>query len=153
VNTNDIIDECFLQNLDLRTQQAYVLATVEWETAGTFEPVREAFWKSEDWRKRHLRYWPYYGRGYVQLTWDYNYKKFSKILGVDLLNNPDLALEPDISRFILVYGMKHGSFTGRKLTKYVNDHKTDYYNARRVINGLDKALEIQNLAYKWEKKL
>jgi hypothetical protein len=48
---------------------AYVLATTQWETAQTFKPVREAFWKDEEWRRVNLaRYYPYYGRGFVQLT-------------------------------------------------------------------------------------
>ena len=46
-----------------------VLATVEWETNKTFQPVREAYWLNEDWRRAHLKYYPYYGRGFVQLTW------------------------------------------------------------------------------------
>ena len=86
--------ECRAQDVALATQIAYVLATVQWETAQTFRPVREAFWLSEDWRRRNLRYYPYYGRGFVQITWKNNYEKYSKLLGVDLVNNPDLAMEP-----------------------------------------------------------
>lgn len=67
--------ECVAQGIGLKSQIAYVLATVEWETAKTFKPVREAFWLSEAWRKKNLRYYPFYGRGYVQLTWEKNYKK------------------------------------------------------------------------------
>jgi hypothetical protein len=55
--------ECKTQGIGLDTQVAYVLATTEWETAQTFKPVREAFWLSEDWRRRNFRYYPYYGRG------------------------------------------------------------------------------------------
>jgi hypothetical protein len=44
---------------------AGVVATTKIETASTFEPVREAFWVGEAWRKENLRYWPYYGRGYL----------------------------------------------------------------------------------------
>ncbi|NTV99551.1 MAG: carboxypeptidase, partial [Chlorobiaceae bacterium] len=61
--------ECRAQDIGLNTQIAYVLATTQWETSQTFKPVREAFWESEEWRKKHFRYYPYYGRGYVQLTW------------------------------------------------------------------------------------
>jgi predicted chitinase len=147
-----ILDECEVQGLYLDTQKAYVLATMGWETAGTWQPVREAFWKSEAWRKRHLRYWPYYGRGYVQLTWDWNYKKFSKILGLDLINHPDDVMDPEIAAFILVYGFKHGSFTGRRLEKYVNEDKTDFYHARKCINGMDRASKIADIAEKYLKK-
>jgi len=141
-----IKSECVAQNIALDSQIAYVLATTEWETAQTFQPVREAFWLSEEWRKRNLRYYPYYGRGYVQLTWENNYQKYSDILGVDLVGNPDLAIENDIALFVLVHGFKTGTFTGRKITDYINDFETDFINARRCINGTDRAHEIAELA-------
>jgi hypothetical protein len=37
---------------------AYALATACHETAYTMQPVREAFWLSESWRRNHLRYYP-----------------------------------------------------------------------------------------------
>lgn len=142
--------ECQKQGLSLPAQIAYVLATTEWETAHTFQPVREAFWKDEDWRRRHLsRYYPYYGRGYVQLTWEANYRKYAKILGIDLVGEPDLALEPRTALYILVHGFKTGAFTGKKLSDYINEGKTDFYNARRCINRLDRADEIAALAEKF----
>jgi hypothetical protein len=61
---------------------AYALATACHETAYTMQPVREAFWLSEAWRRTHLRYYPYYGRGYVQLTWEDNYKRADLELGL-----------------------------------------------------------------------
>ncbi|MFF0115112.1 chitinase [Streptomyces prasinus] len=33
----------------------------------------------------------YYGRGPVQLSWNFNYKAAGEALGIDLLNNPDLV--------------------------------------------------------------
>lgn len=85
-----ITQECQSQGLVLDTQIAYVLATTQWETAQTFEPVREAFWKSKEWRKENFRYYPYHGRGYVQLTWKSNYQKYSNILVWIWLKNPIL---------------------------------------------------------------
>ncbi|MDI6854381.1 MAG: SH3 domain-containing protein [Deltaproteobacteria bacterium] len=148
-----IKEECRKQGLGLPAQIAYVLATVEWETGGTFRPVREAYWKSEEWRRRNLRYYPYYGRGYVQLTWKENYRKYSEILGVDLVSEPDLALEPETALFILAHGFRTGAFTGKKLTDYVNEEKTDFLNARPCINALDRAGEIATLAEGWLRRL
>lgn len=145
--------ECKAQEIGLKTQIAYVLATTEWETARTFKPVREAFWLDEDWRRENLRYFPYYGRGYVQLTWENNYKKYSDILGVDMVANADLAMDENIALFVLVHGFKTGTFTGRKITDYINVQKTDFIGARRCINGTDKAEEIARLAQKYLDKL
>ena len=148
-----ITSECRTQDIGLATQIAYVLGTVEWETAQTFKPVREAFWLNEDWRKQNLRYHPYYGRGYVQLTWLNNYQKYSQILGIDLVTIPDKALEPNTSLFVLVHGFKTGTFTGRKISDFVNTQQTDFINARRCINGRDRAHDIEQLARKYLRTL
>jgi predicted chitinase len=136
-----------------QSQIAYILATVQHETANTFRPVREGLNLSDIWRRYNLRYYPYYGRGYVQITWKNNYQKFGDLIGVDLVNNPDLALRADISLFILLYGFKHGSFTGKSLNNYCRDGVTDFVNARRVINGMDKAEQIATLAKSWQRQL
>lgn len=151
-DTRQIIAECERNGL-LRTQIAYVLATAYWETAHTVEPVVEAFWKSEDWRKKNLRYYPWHGRGYVQLTWERNYQVASDKLGVDLIANPNGALNPDIACRVLVVGMIEGWFTGRKLTDYITEEKKDYRGARRMINGTDKAANIAAIAEEYETAL
>ncbi len=127
-------------------QRAYVLATAEWETNHTMYPVREAYWLSEAWRKRHLRYYPYYGRGYVQLTWEANYKKFGELLGIDLIDEPDLALAPQYAAKILVLGMRDGLFTGHKLDSYGSGDSFNFAEARHIINGNDKKDVIASIA-------
>ena len=44
----------------------------------------------------------YHGRGYIQLTHRYNYKEYGDKLGVDLVNNPELAMQGDIAAKIAV---------------------------------------------------
>lgn len=153
--TQKLIEEAEKQGLSLKTQWAYMMATIEWETAHTFEPVREAFWLSEEWREKNLRrYFPYYGRGYVQLTWKSNYEEYEKHTGLKLVDEPDLAMKPEVALYILIHGFKHGTFTKKhKLEDYVNAGKTDFRNARKCINWLDKAGEIKELAEEWEEKL
>jgi hypothetical protein len=148
----NLIAEAAKVGLTLPTQLAYMMATIEWETAGTFEPVREAYWFSEDWREVNLQpYYPYYGRGYVQLTWDFNYEKYASITGFPLDTDFDLAMQPDVALTILVHGFKNGGFTSQALEDFVNSSSTDYFNARRCINGLDKASDIADIAADWEK--
>lgn len=145
-----IISECKKQDIGLNSQIAYVLATVKRETGNLFQPVREGDWPghivSDEYRRRHFRYYPYYGRGYVQITWDYNYGEYSNKLGIDMVASPDLALAPQNALFILVDGFKNGVFAGHPISEYINEEKTDFINARRCINGLDHAQEIKEFA-------
>ncbi len=85
-----------------------------------------------------------YGRGYVQLTWDDNYERADKELGLGgkLLKNFDLALDPGIAAAIMFRGMLGGWFTGRRLVHYFSAQIDDPVNARKIINGTDKAATI-----------
>lgn len=133
---------------------AYALATGWWETNKTMQPVREAYWLSEEWRKKNLRYYPWYGRGDVQLTWEANYRKADTALGLNgaLIADPDLAMNPEISARIMVWGMENGAFTGKKLGDYLNGD-TNYKGARQIINGHDKDDEIAEIALSFERAL
>ena len=141
---------------DLSTQEkAYMLATAYHETKYTMQPVREAYWMSEAWRKKNLRYYPHYGRGYVQLTWPFNYERADRELGLSgaLVANLDLAMQPDIAAKIMIYGMREGWFTTKKLSDYIKAGKADYVGARRIINGTDEARKIAGYAEIFEKAL
>lgn len=134
---------------------AYILATVKHETADTFQPVME---RGKGKGRAYGQNDPatgqaYYGRGYCQLTWGANYRKFARKLGLDLYRNPGLALEPDTAYRILVMGMRDGLFTGKKLSDYLKGESRDYQNARRIVNGVDRAEHIAQIAVKFEKIL
>jgi predicted chitinase len=123
---------------------AYALATAWHETAFTMLPIEE-YGKGKGRKygeKDSQTKQTYYGRGYVQLTWKYNYEKAGIKLGVDLVNKPELALDPDIAAQIMFEGMEGGWFTGKKFADYFNKTTTDWFNARRIINGTDKAAAI-----------
>lgn len=126
---------------------AYMLATAFWETAKTMQPIREYGQGAG-----HPYGIPdavtgetYYGRGLVQLTWKSNYQKMSGTVGVDLVDDPDKALEPPIAAAIMFEGMQHGDFTGVGLPRYFNTTTDDPINARRIINGTDHAADIANI--------
>lgn len=99
-----------------------------------------------------------YGRGLVQLTWADNYEwadaecaKAGLIKKGDILANFDLVMRPDISAFILIRGMETGAFTGKGLKNYLPDERgtlTQFTDARRIINGTDKAAMIAGYAVK-----
>jgi hypothetical protein len=84
----------------------------------------------------------YYGRGLVQLTWDYNYKKVQRALGILCVKHPELALELKNAVPIMLLGMEKGWFTGKKFADYFSAETEDWVNARRIINGVDKAALI-----------
>lgn len=141
--TSAILDEWERRKLTDLRWLAYMLGTVKWECDGTMQPIIEGggikYLKSK-------KYYPWYGRGYVQLTWERNYRAFQpavlKLFGLDIVANPDAALDPKAAAYIMFEGMQRGTFTGKKLADYFNDNKTDWVNARRVINGTDRAVEI-----------
>lgn len=124
-------------------ETAYVLATAYHETAHTMKPIKEL--GGEKYLKSK-KYYPYFGRGYVQLTWKENYIKAGKKLGADFIHNPGLLLEARYAAPILVVGMIEGWFTGKKLSDYISGTKSDFVGARRIINGTDKASLISDYA-------
>lgn len=136
---------------------AYGLATA-WHEA-RFKPIPE--WgrgKGRPYAKPGKYGQPQYGRGLVQLTWDFNYEWADKALGLNgsLLRNFDRALEPDIAARILVLGMETGAFTGKGLRKYLSGEVGTYQQfreARRIINGMDKADLIAGHAEKFQAAL
>lgn len=124
----------------------YMLATVFHETAKTMQPIEEYLkGKGRRYGTKHKRNGTaynmpdklYYGRGYVQITWYDNYEYLGKLIEIDLLNHPELALVPDIAAKIMITGMTKGAFTGVKLSTYFNSKRADPLNARKIINGND----------------
>lgn len=96
----------------------------------------------------------YKGRGYIQLTHDYNYKAMGDKLGIDLLNNPDLASDPEIAKRIAVQWWKDNVRPGVKDWNDVYSHSrlVNYPNATgpEQIRGYDERVaEFQ----KYQKQL
>ena len=138
---------------------AYMLATAWHETAHTMLPIAE-YGKGKGrpyggridvHGGRYSNSLPiYYGRGYVQLTWLTNYVLMKNRLGVDFVNKPELALVPKHAADIMIIGMLEGSFTGKSLQTYIKyGLYFEFVNARRIINGTDKATLIAQYAVKF----
>lgn len=129
----------------------YIFATAWHESK--IQPIEE--YRGATLTAAQSNYWHtgFYGRGFVQLTWENNYRKMSDVVGIDLVASPEKALNPKIAAEVLVYGMIKGSFTGKPLSQYINSNEVDFYNARRVVNGLDKAYLIASYADKIKSNL
>ena len=152
---------------------AYILATVYHETNKTFQPVREGYWLPlivfKKWAEKKYGYQTkvgkqlghtkpgdgakYYGRGYVQLTGKRNYELFSFRVNEELVGNPDKVMEPKLAAYILFEGMIYGLYTGKGLSDYINPLSIDFVNARRIVNGMDKAKKIAGYAEKFKRCL
>lgn len=157
-------------------QFAYCLATSFHETARTMQPIKERggpnyFKELYDVQGRNparaIRMGntrpgdgaKYCGRGDVMLTWYDNYLRATlklQELGVltpleSLVVNPDMAMRPDISVYIMFEGMEGGWFTGISLDDTIDeliddDEYTDFIRARRIVNGKDRAEKIAHYA-------
>lgn len=149
-----LLDEGQSIGLPLR-QLSYVLATAYHETARTMQPIEEyGKGKGRPYGKPAGPYGKiYFGRGFVQLTWLANYQRAGEELGINLVKFPEKALDLDIAAEVIFRGMIDGWFTGKHLSDYIiNDH-TDYMNARRIVNGTDRARDIAGYATAFENAL
>lgn len=153
---------------------AYALATAYHETAHTMQPVKELggaayFTRMYDIlgnrpdKARALGNLApgdgprYAGRGYVQLTGKTNYARAAEITGRPLVDDPDLALRDDVAAAILRDGMSRGWFTGRKLADCLPGRgeasRSQFAQARRIINGTDRADDIAAYALAFQDAL
>lgn len=159
---NAILHEFHQRGLTDKRWLAYILATAKHETSNTMQPIEE-YGKGKGRKygsKIKMSGQPYeepdkiyYGRGHVQLTWYENYERMGNELGVDLLHKPEMALYMDVSVKVLFIGMIKGMFTGAKLKTYFNDDSEDWINARKIVNGLDKAQLIAGYGKKFYKAI
>lgn len=158
-----LYDEASKRGLS-KEQLAYMYATTYWETDRYKTNHEYGYGNGRPYGEPTLlirgRGEKYYGRGLVQLTWLTNYAKMSVAATlhfekeIDLVNDPNLLIRDwDINAFVAFEGALQGIFTGKKLGDYINDSKCDYINARRVINGTDKAAKIAAIAEKFENAL
>ncbi|GEM_PF-846736 len=144
-------------------QFSYILATAKHESGKRvnrvwteFQPVKETRELAGSPRRANQdRYWftGYYGRGLVQTTWEDNYLTVGNACGVgDLfVKEPALLLEPKWAYEALLIGMTKGLYRKDEndkphtLDRYINDHASDFYNAREIVNG-DKRKKGRKIA-------
>lgn len=110
------------------------LATIRTEVGRAYMPINEyASGSAYEMRKDLGNDTPgdgvkYKGRGYIQLTGKNNYKNYGKVLGLDLVANPDLALKPDVAMEIFVT-----YFKDRKIQSFCD--LKDWQKVRKLVNG------------------
>jgi putative chitinase len=83
------------------------------------------------------------GRGLSQVTG----RRLYTIFGY--ADNPEAVATLRVSAEIMVKAMRDGMFTGKKLGDYFSATVTDFVNARRIVNGLDRATDMAVYAKKF----
>ena len=99
----------------------------------------------------------YFGRGYVQLTWWYNYAAAGVAIGrgFDLLNNPELAKDADTAYKVMADGMITGRHYAnrRRIQNYIYGAAANYAGARAIVNAADPEPTIVQAALAFEAAL
>ena len=146
-----VLNQCLDNGVIDRGQIAYVFATAEHESHfGRFMMELADGWDYEGVKflgNTEPGDGPRFkGRGFVQITGRRNYRIWSNKLGINLIDNPEKAALPEIAALILVSGMRDGSFTGVGLSDFIVGDRRDFFNARRIVNALDRADHIAQIA-------
>ena len=98
-----------------------MLATAHHETDRRMQPIEE-YGKGkgrpygQNLKMNRTRYYDttnLFTDAFVQLTWYENYEKAGNKLGVNLIKNPEKALDLKIATKIMFAGMMEGWFTGK----------------------------------------
>ncbi|MCH7664081.1 MAG: hypothetical protein IH859_09480 [Chloroflexi bacterium] len=139
---NLILQEAANPEYNLNTDQlAYIFATAHWESHWGYFDLEVAdgsgYGDLEGLGNSSAAEGELYkGRGFVQLTGKFNYETFMDIMGIDLINNPNLAYTPENAAFIIVYGMVNGNF-GDPLSDFETETGFDFEDARDSVNRAD----------------
>ena len=90
----------------------------------------------------------YRGRGFIGITFKDNYAKYGKLLGIDLVGNPDLANDPKIAAKIAVMMMKDGMAANKRTYGNADTYTQvarSIGNANKVTEDRKKNMYAQNL--------
>lgn len=123
---------------------AYALATIEHETAETFEPIDEFKGRKNARRLGYEGGANYYGRGFIQLTHLRNYKRMGQRIGMGdaLVKNPSLTSKPEVAAKVLAAFFKDNGIASLAI-------KGEFTAARRPVNPDQQAWGIALLAWKY----
>ncbi len=142
-----LVEQLVLAGIDSLATRVALLGTVAIETAHEFAPIHEY----PDWARYPASggYSPsygggstYHGRGFLQLTHDYNYRTYGQKVdelwaaggAIDLVARPDDALDPDISAAVAaVYFRDHAPDGGPSIPQAAQ--AGDWARVRKLVQG------------------
>lgn len=122
------------------------LATVRVECGRDYKPKREIITPELANKNYGARYgnrkgtndgFNYRGAGLIQLTFRGNYQDYGDKIGVNLVDNPELLLDVNISAKVLAR-----YFKDRGVIDVLN--RRDFLEARKIINGVNPNTKLPN---------
>lgn len=134
---------------------AYILATADYETDRSFRPIedktkgkgeRYGLMEKKNGKTYSSPLQLYYRRGIVPLVWYEIYESIGIKIGVDLLTQPELAMNNKIAIQIIVEGMMEGWFTSYRLQDFFTSSKEQWLEARKVLKTSERNQLIKSLA-------
>lgn len=165
---NDLLDAWSDASLTDLRWLAYIMGGTFHESGRLMIPVREGFAKTDAGARSAVAKLfksgkikrnyalpnkagvSFYGRGRIQNTHEANYLELENRFGLPFTIDPDLLLDSKIDAKVTVIGHAEGIWTKKKLSDFITKTKTDYHNARKIVNGLDRADLIAGYARKFE---
>jgi hypothetical protein len=134
-NLPGIVEEMAKAGLNSKNNLVGIVATIHVETEiDPFNPIEEIDGRNNASGANGGRPYSggaeYFGRGYIQITHDYNYKDAGNGIGIgdQLVNDPKMALRPEIAAKVTSWFWK---------TKGVNEAADagNWEKVRRIVNG------------------
>jgi hypothetical protein len=153
-----VLNQCLNDGVIERDKIAYVFATAEHESHFGRFMMELADGSDYEGRADLGNTQPgdgtrFKGRGFVQITGRRNYRIWGQKLGIDLLSSPEKASIPEVAVKILVRGMRDGNFTNFSLSDFFSPGERDFFNARKIVNGWNRADLIEQMAQAYFKAI
>ena len=150
--TPKLLSACLALGVTDPAHLAYVLATAEHETNFGRDMVErwgpsalQTSYEGHTMNERNGDGERFRGRGYVQLTFRKNYRRFARALGERLEEEPDLAADPDVAARVMAVGMSRLGYRSPKLVlgAFGAGAAFDFVAARDIVNGDRRRVETR----------
>ncbi len=149
-----IMNQCLIQSvLDIRCV-AYIFASAYYDSYNPRTHPNERLVPTNEIGSsptlRGLAYYPYYGRSFSQLRYKHHYRSESLRHDLDILYDPDLMLDINVSANTHVYALNNGLHWGRKLGDFIYGNYANYTKCRRCTSNRNGRWEVAEIAFKFE---
>jgi len=130
-NLPGVIEELAKAGFTSKNILISVVATINVETEiDPFNPIEEIGGRQNAIERNYGGGANYFGRGYIQLTHDYNYREAGQALGLgtQLVDKPEMALQADIATKVITWFWKKNGVDKAA-------EAGDWRQVRKIVNG------------------